>query len=143
MGCSPPGSPVHGSLQARVLEGAPCPPPGGLPDPGIELTALALAGGSPEPPGEPVMPAAGPPVQWRVFLLALSSLLACDTHTFPLSCTRMHTRLHTCTPRHCHSMLMSDLSVKSLLHLLIPLAFLTCTRCALSLSVLAAFFLSP
>ena len=45
---SPPGSSVRGILQARILNGLPCPPPGGLPDPGIEpasLTSPALAGG--------------------------------------------------------------------------------------------------
>ena len=36
MDCSPPGSSVHGILQARVLEWLPCPPPGDLPDPGIK-----------------------------------------------------------------------------------------------------------
>ena len=45
--CSPPGSSV--TLQARRLEGLPRPPPGDLPDPGIEpasLTSPVLAGGS-------------------------------------------------------------------------------------------------
>lgn len=52
------------------------------------------------------------------------------THTFTLICTRMHTRLHTCTPRYSRSMFMSDLSLKpssptkstfiSSLHLLCP-----------------------
>ena len=28
MDCSPPGSSVHGTLQARILEWLPCPPPG-------------------------------------------------------------------------------------------------------------------
>ena len=41
---SPPGSSVHGILQARILEKLPFPPPGGLPDPGIE-------------PGSPASPA--------------------------------------------------------------------------------------
>ena len=44
---SPPGSSVHGVLQARILEWAAMPPPVDLPDPGIELTPLmspALAG---------------------------------------------------------------------------------------------------
>ena len=48
MDCSPPGSSVHGILQARKLSGLPCPPPGDLPDPGIEFESLvspALAGG--------------------------------------------------------------------------------------------------
>ena len=34
MDYSPPGTSVHGILQARILE--PFPPPGDLPDPGIE-----------------------------------------------------------------------------------------------------------
>ena len=37
---SPPGSSVHGILQARILEGVPCPPPGDLPIPGIKLMSL-------------------------------------------------------------------------------------------------------
>ena len=45
MDCNPPVSSVHGILQANWL---PCPPPGHLPDPGIEPASLispALAGG--------------------------------------------------------------------------------------------------
>ena len=42
---SPPGSSVRGILQARILEQVPFPPPGDLPDPGIEPTSPALAGG--------------------------------------------------------------------------------------------------
>ena len=40
---SPPGSSVHRILQVRILEwvsGLPCPPPGDLPDPGIQSTEL-------------------------------------------------------------------------------------------------------
>ena len=44
MDCSPPGSSIHGISQARILEGLPFPSPGNLPDLGIELTSLALAG---------------------------------------------------------------------------------------------------
>ena len=43
-----PGSSVHGILQARILEWVPRPPPGDLPDPGIEPASLMspeLAGG--------------------------------------------------------------------------------------------------
>ena len=40
MDCSPPGSSVHGILQARVLEWAPCSPPGDLPAPGIKPESL-------------------------------------------------------------------------------------------------------
>ena len=50
MDCSPPGSSVHGILQARILGvgGALYPPLVGLPDPGIEPVSLmspALGGG--------------------------------------------------------------------------------------------------
>ena len=38
--CSSPGSSVHGILQAGILEGLPCPPPGHLPDPRIEPSPL-------------------------------------------------------------------------------------------------------
>ena len=44
---SPPNSSVQGILQASILEWLPCPPPGDLPDPGMEsksLTSPALAG---------------------------------------------------------------------------------------------------
>ena len=47
MDCSPPGSSVQGILQARILEWVAFPPPGDLPDPGIEPASLmppALAG---------------------------------------------------------------------------------------------------
>ena len=40
MGRSQPGSSVHGILQARIGSGLPCPPPGDLPDPGIEPPSL-------------------------------------------------------------------------------------------------------
>ena len=36
MDCSPPGSPVHGIFQARILEWVPFSSPGDLPSPGIE-----------------------------------------------------------------------------------------------------------
>ena len=48
MDCSPSGSSVRGILQARILEWVAYPPPGDLPDPGIDLASLrsaALAGG--------------------------------------------------------------------------------------------------
>ena len=37
--CSPPGSSVHKTLQARILNGLPCPPQGDPPDPGAEPTS--------------------------------------------------------------------------------------------------------
>ena len=36
MDCSPSGSSLQGILQARILNGFPCPPPGDLPDPESE-----------------------------------------------------------------------------------------------------------
>ena len=42
MDCSPLGSSAHGILQARILSGLPCPPPGDLPDPGTEPFSLHL-----------------------------------------------------------------------------------------------------
>ena len=55
MDCSPPGSSVHGILQARTLEWVACPPPGDLPDPGIKPRSSALQADSlpAEPPGKP------------------------------------------------------------------------------------------
>ena len=54
--CSPPGSSVHGILQARILEytGLPCPSPGDLTNPGIEPRSPALQVDSfpSEPPGK-------------------------------------------------------------------------------------------
>ena len=49
MDCSPPGSSsCQGFSRQEYWSGLPCPPPGDLPDPGIEpvsLVSLALAGG--------------------------------------------------------------------------------------------------
>ena len=45
MDCSPPGSSAFGILQAGQLEWVPLPPPGDLPEPGIEPRSLAFAGG--------------------------------------------------------------------------------------------------
>ena len=42
MDCSPPGSFVHGILQARILEWVAMPSSGDLPDPGIEPVSLSL-----------------------------------------------------------------------------------------------------
>ena len=64
MACSPPGSSVHGILQARILEWATLPagihPPGDFPDLGMKPASLvspASAGGSlpPVTPGKPVL----------------------------------------------------------------------------------------
>ena len=50
MDCSPPGSSVHGILQARALEWVAMPSSSGSPDPGVEpasLTSPALTGSLP------------------------------------------------------------------------------------------------
>ena len=58
MDCSPPGSSVHGILQARILEWLPCLPPWDIPSPGIKSASPALQVGSlsTEPPGKPRRP---------------------------------------------------------------------------------------
>ena len=55
MDCSPPGSSVHGILQARILEWVAMPSPRDLPDPGIEHVSPALQADTlpSEPPGKP------------------------------------------------------------------------------------------
>ena len=56
MDCSPSGSPVHGVLQARILEWVIVPPPGDLPDPGIKPGSPTLQADSlpTEPPGKSI-----------------------------------------------------------------------------------------
>ena len=59
MDCSPPGSSVHGILQAGILEWVAMPPSRDLPDPRIELVILCLLhwqlGSLPlTPPGSPL-----------------------------------------------------------------------------------------
>ena len=54
MDCNPPGSCVHGILQARILERILIPSPADLPDPGVEPGSLTLQADSlpSEPPGQ-------------------------------------------------------------------------------------------
>ena len=56
MNCSPPGSSVHETLQARILEWVAVAPPGDLPNPGIEPRSPSLYADSlpSEPPGKPI-----------------------------------------------------------------------------------------
>ena len=49
----PPGSSVHGILQAKILEWVAIPSPGALPDPGTEPGSLAWQAES-SPPGKPL-----------------------------------------------------------------------------------------
>ena len=56
MDCSPPGSSVHGDSPGKNTGvGCPCPPPGDLPNSGIEPSSPALQVDSLpfEPPGKP------------------------------------------------------------------------------------------
>ena len=57
MDCSLPGSSVHGSLQARILEWVAMPSSRDSPDPGITPTSPSLAGEflTSEPPGKPII----------------------------------------------------------------------------------------
>ena len=57
MDWSPPGSSVHGISQTKIWSGLPFPSPGDLPDPGIEPTSDALAGGffTSKPPEKPLV----------------------------------------------------------------------------------------
>ena len=52
--CNPPGSSIHGILQARILEWVAISSPGDLPNPGIESGSPALQADalSSEPPGK-------------------------------------------------------------------------------------------
>ena len=54
LGCSLPGSSVHGVLQEEYWSGLPCPPPGDLPNPGIKprIPALQMDSLPSEPPGK-------------------------------------------------------------------------------------------
>ena len=76
----PAGSSVHGIPQARILGGLPCPPPGDLPDPGIEPASPALKGGfsTTEPPREPS--------GYEKNVLRLSSFLLAHDARFEAEC---------------------------------------------------------
>ena len=59
MDCTPPGSPIHEILQARILEWVAIPSSGSLPDPEIKHASLASASLTgryfiAEPPGKPI-----------------------------------------------------------------------------------------
>ena len=51
--CSPPGSSVHGILQARMLEWLPCPPPGIVPTQGWNPGLPQADSSASESPGKP------------------------------------------------------------------------------------------
>ena len=61
MNCSPPGSSVHGILQARILEWIAIPFSRDLPNPGMEVASLKsnlhwqVSSLPPAPPGKPII----------------------------------------------------------------------------------------
>ena len=71
MDCSPPGSSVHGILQARILEWVAIPSPGDLPNPGIK----------PRSPSAPALQADSLPLShWVAAAKSLQSCLTlCDS----------------------------------------------------------------
>ena len=88
MDCSPPGSLVHGILQARYWSGLPCPSPGVLPHPRIESLSPASpalqAGSLPtEPPGRPQRPACLPLNHGRAASLHSSCALQLSESRWP------------------------------------------------------------
>ena len=90
MDCSPSGSSVHRILQARILEWVGMPPPGGLPNPGIEPVSLmspASAVGSLPlvPPGKPFI----------IMMLLNSILPAVSVCTF-VTRRKKHLSCHYC-----------------------------------------------
>ena len=80
MDYSPPGSSIHGILQAGILSGLPCPPPGDLPNPGTEPT-------SPIAPAWPLdsllTEPSGSPLSLFTSLPNLQTLLAPATRRVP------------------------------------------------------------
>ena len=71
MDCNPPGSSVHGTLQARILEWVAMPPPGDLPDPGIKPGSPALQADAlpTEPWGKPMSPSSS--INFSLFIFNL------------------------------------------------------------------------
>ena len=57
MDCKPPGSSFHRILQAKYWSGLPCPPPGDLPDSGIEPASLRFFASASRGGGGPGRPA--------------------------------------------------------------------------------------
>ena len=79
MDCSPPGSSVHGILQARILEWLPFPPPGDLPSVEIKPRLPAFEGRffTAESPGKPTLSLQGHQIL-RVFDRKIHCLYECS-----------------------------------------------------------------
>ena len=78
MDYSPPGSSVHGILQAKILEGQPFPSLRDLPDPGVELRSPALQEDSlpSDPPWKPSGITLGPHKQSKIITISQNSSLS-------------------------------------------------------------------
>ena len=93
MDCRPPGSSVHRILQARTLEWVAFPPPGGLPNLGIEPNLLHLvhwqAGSLPlAPPGKPLGRSPGEGQGYPLQYSDLENSMDCIVHGVEKSQTR-------------------------------------------------------
>ena len=113
VGCSLQGSSVYGIFQARTLEWVVCPPPGDLPNLGIESASLmspALAGGfftttatweaqDRETELEIVSPAAGLLGHQVVLVFTFEEPQCCSPFTFPS--TEHKGLISPCSQQHC------------------------------------------
>ena len=99
MDCNLPGASVHGILQARILERVAMPPPGDLPNLGIEPRSSTLQADSlpSEPPGKPKNTGMGSlSLLQGIFLIQELNwgLLLCRLIVYQLSYQGSPTRLH-------------------------------------------------
>ena len=84
MDCSPPGSSVHGILQARILEWVAIPVSRDLPDPGIEPGSPTLQADSlpSEPPGKPEWVSLKRRVTFTSWRLCTKTMYSCEFNLF-------------------------------------------------------------
>ena len=103
--CSPPGSSAMEYSRSEYWSGLPCPPPGDLPNPGIEPRSPALQADSlpSEPPGKPKKTRVGSlsPLQ-GIFLTQ-------ESNEGPLRCRRILYQLtYQGSPWHLYTLTKSD-----------------------------------
>ena len=79
MDCSPPGSSAHGILQAECWSGLLCPPPGDLPDLGIEPRSPAWQADflPSRPPGKPFNGRLSEDNAWKPGSMLIGSYFYC------------------------------------------------------------------
>jgi len=100
MNCSPPGSCVHGILQARILEWVAISSPGDLPDPEMEPRSPALQADSlPKPPGRVLNFFHWKAVSLFGILVQFSSVTqSCPTLWDPMDCSTLGLPVHQHLP---------------------------------------------